>query len=226
MDGTRMRVDLQRGMRPSGDTVRVDVAWSFIVPEYGADRMGRLQTKQGWVYEIAQWYPRMYVYDDVHGWNHMPYLGQGEFYLEYGTFDVEITAPRDMLVVASGELLNPDEVLTPEQVRRYRQARESARTVAILPRTDVGTPAAWPRGVGAAHLEVPHRALPGFLLGRLEGVHLGRAPGGTASSCNPPIPQRGSGRRPTPGGSRRRSTCATPSPTTRRSGSTTPGSRP
>jgi hypothetical protein len=90
----------------------------------------------------------MYVYDDVEGWNPMPYLGQGEFYLEYGDFDVEITAPRDFIVVAGGELLNPEQVLAPEQLRRYRLAKASSETVAIVAPGEVGTPAIVPPGAG------------------------------------------------------------------------------
>ncbi len=149
VDGTRMRLDLREPMAAAGDRVEVTVAWSFVVPEYGADRMGRLHARQGWVYEIAQWYPRMYVYDDVEGWNPMPYLGQGEFYLEYGDFDVEITAPRDLVVVGSGELLNPEEVLTPEQLRRYRAARTSDEVVSIIGRDEAGAPSTRPAGNGA-----------------------------------------------------------------------------
>ncbi|MGD8319858.1 MAG: M1 family metallopeptidase [Gemmatimonadota bacterium] len=148
VDGTRMRVDLATPMRPGGGQLDIEVSWSFIVPEYGADRMGRLQAAKGWVYEIAQWYPRMFVYDDVHGWNTMPYLGQGEFYLEYGDFDVQITAPRDFVVVAGGELLNPEEVLTSEQLRRYREAKTSDDKVAIIARDEVGTPESRPSGSG------------------------------------------------------------------------------
>jgi Peptidase family M1 domain len=148
VDDTRMRLDLNRAMRASGDTVRLELEWTFVVPEYGADRMGRLDTKAGWVYEIAQWYPRMVVYDDVNGWNPMPYLGQGEFYLEYGDFHAEITAPRDMIVVASGELLNPDEVLTPAERERLTQARTSDRTVSIVAPDEVGRPATRPGGTG------------------------------------------------------------------------------
>ena len=59
--------------------------------------MGVLETKNGRIFTLAQWYPRMSVYDDVSGWNTLPYLGAGEFYLEYGTFDVNITAPANHL---------------------------------------------------------------------------------------------------------------------------------
>jgi len=148
VDDTRMRVDLDTPMTPGGDRLDLEIEWSFVVPEYGADRMGRLNTARGWVYEIAQWYPRMYVYDDVEGWNPMPYLGQGEFYLEYGDFNVEITAPRDFIVVGGGELLNPQEVLAPEQLRRYQRARTSAETVAIVAPGEVGSSSIVPPGSG------------------------------------------------------------------------------
>ena len=93
--------------------------------------MGRQLARDGWIYEIAQWYPRMAVYDDVDGWDLMPYLGAGEFYLEYGNIDYTVTAPADMVVVGSGELLNPGEVLTPVQQGRLAAARRSEQTLFI-----------------------------------------------------------------------------------------------
>ncbi|HZH39873.1 MAG TPA: hypothetical protein VFD85_02630, partial [Gemmatimonadales bacterium] len=81
--GTMMRVELPRPLSPRG-IIDFDVAWHFPVPPYGGGRMGRIGTR---LYEIGQWYPRMVVYDDVHGWNPLPYIGAGEFYLEYGDFD-------------------------------------------------------------------------------------------------------------------------------------------
>jgi hypothetical protein len=147
VDDTRMRLDLRQPVA-SGATVDVDVDFSFVVPEYGADRLGRFAAARGTVYELAQWYPRMYVYDDVNGWNPLPYYGQGEFYLNYGNYDVEITAPADLVVVSGGELLNPQEVYTPEQVRRWTQARTSAATVPIIAPDEVGTPASRPQVSG------------------------------------------------------------------------------
>ena len=82
-NGTVMKVDLAEPLGP-GKTANFDVAWHFLIPEHGADRMGR----EGMLYELAQWYPRLNVYDDVRGWNTEPYLGQGEFYLEYGNYTV------------------------------------------------------------------------------------------------------------------------------------------
>jgi len=128
---TRMQVWLQDALKSSGGKIKLSMKFEFTVPEYGTDRMGRLNTKNGWVYEIAQWFPRMCVYDDVQGWNTLPYLGAGEFYLEYGDVEYSITAPADMIVVGSGEFLNPQECLTAEQQKRWNEAKNSDKTVAI-----------------------------------------------------------------------------------------------
>lgn len=145
---TRMRLDLETPLANAGGEIAIEVDWTFVVPEYGADRMGRLEGVDGWVYELAQWYPRMYVFDDIDGWNPLPYLGQGEFYLEYGDFSVEITAPRELIVVAGGELLNPEDVLTPEQQRRLERARTSRETVPLVAPDEVGRPDSRPAGAG------------------------------------------------------------------------------
>ena len=85
---------------------------------YGADRCGILSTASGEIFAVAQWYPRLCVFDDVQGWNTEPYLGPSEFYLEYGDFDVSITAPARLLVLAGGELTNAREVLSTGQMQR------------------------------------------------------------------------------------------------------------
>lgn len=141
---TRMQIRLPEALRAAGGTIRFRINYSFSIPEYGTDRMGRQHTSNGWIYEIAQWYPRMEVYDDVNGWNVLPYLGQGEFYLDYGNIDYTITAPSDLLVVGSGELLNPAEVLTPVQISRLAKARESEKKVFIKTADEVKA--------GTAHL--------------------------------------------------------------------------
>ena len=76
--------------------------------------------RDGSLYEIAQWYPRLAVYDDVRGWNHEPYIGAGEFYLEYGSFDVSLTLPASYIVAATGTLRNPELVLTAAQRARLQ----------------------------------------------------------------------------------------------------------
>ncbi len=127
---TRMQVWLQDALKNAGK-VKLLIEWSFTIPTYGTDRMGRLQTKNGWIYEVAQWFPRMCVYDDLQGWNVLPYVGQGEFYLEYGDVEFSVKAPGDMIVVGSGELINPAECLSPTEAKRYANAHTSESTVII-----------------------------------------------------------------------------------------------
>jgi hypothetical protein len=128
---TRMQVWLQQPLKASGDKAQLTIAFEFVIPEYGTDRMGRLSTRNGVVYEVAQWFPRMAVYDDVQGWNTLPYIGAGEFYHEYGDFEYTITAPSNMVVVASGEMANEKDVLTPAQQSRLASARNSDKTVML-----------------------------------------------------------------------------------------------
>jgi len=144
----RMQVRLQMPVKPDGDKIKVKVKYSFAIPVYGADRMGRLDTKNGIVYEVAQWYPRMCVYDDIESWNTLPYMGLGEFYCEYGNFDYYLTAPADMTVVASGDLQNPMEVLTAAEVERLAKARKSDETVMIVTPDEVGQPSSRPKATG------------------------------------------------------------------------------
>ena len=127
---TRMQVWLSNEVK-AGGVVKLKIGYQFDIPEYGTDRMGRLRTKNGWIYEVAQWYPRICVYDDVQGWNTLPYLGAGEFYLEYGDIEYSITAPADLIVVGSGELQNPQDCLTAAQISRWNEAKNSDKTVMI-----------------------------------------------------------------------------------------------
>ena len=108
--------------------------------------MGILRSDNGKVYTIAQWYPRMCVYDDLNAWNNLPYTGQGEFYLEYGDFNVNITAPSDHIVVCSGELLNPLETYTLDQLDRWAQAESSDETVMIRRPEEIKDPSTRPSG--------------------------------------------------------------------------------
>lgn len=143
---TNMKLNLNDGIAAKGGKAIITINYSFKVPEYGSDRMGRVATNKGTIYEIAQWYPRMAVYDDIKGWNVMPYLGAGEFYLEFGSFDYSITAPSDYVVVGSGELKNPDEVLTNEQQKRWKKAQNSDERVFIIKEGEVGTKKSRPQG--------------------------------------------------------------------------------
>ncbi len=155
INDTRMQIRLQDPMKPGGSQIKIRIAYSFYVPEYGEDRNGRLETKNGWIYEIAQWYPRMEVFDDVEGWNSIPYLGPSEFYLEYGDLDCTIHAPGDMIVVASGSLLNPEQVLTSREMARLVKARNSDSTVMIRTPEEVTDPASRPfKGELAWHFRI------------------------------------------------------------------------
>ena len=127
---TRMQIMLPEALKPNGDKLKIDIAYGFTIPEYGSDRLGRLQTKNGEIFEVAQWYPRMAVYDDVEGWNTLPYL-TAEFYLEYGNFDYTVNVPANYLVGGSGELVNPAEVLTSAQQSRLAKAAASDKTVLV-----------------------------------------------------------------------------------------------
>jgi len=142
---TRMRLELAQPLKPKGGSVTFEIDYAYIVPQYGADRTGILDTKNGKIYTIAQWYPRVCVYDDITGWNTEPYTGPGEFYLEFGNYTVEITAPAGHIVVAGGELLNPNEVWTTEQLNRYKQAHESNKTVIIRSAEEVTNVASRPK---------------------------------------------------------------------------------
>lgn len=138
---TRMQIFLPQELASKGGSVKIKIEFSFIAPFEGSDRMGVLETKNGKIFTIAQWYPRMCVYDDVRGWNTAPYLGASEFYLEYGNFDVKLTVPANHYVVGSGELLNGAEVLPAEQFKRYKAASQSDKTVMIRTAEEVAATA-------------------------------------------------------------------------------------
>ncbi|BAP29762.1 aminopeptidase precursor [Chryseobacterium sp. StRB126] len=135
---TRMQIDLSEELKARGGVAKIAIEYSFISPEYGSDRMGIQDTKNGKIFTMAQWYPRMCVYDDVMGWNTLPYVGASEFYLEYGDITANITVPANHYVVASGELLNENEVYTKEETNRWKQARNSDKTVMIHPESEIG----------------------------------------------------------------------------------------
>lgn len=142
---TRMQVWLSEPLKAAGKKAKLTIAYEFEIPQYGTDRMGRLQTKDGTIYEVAQWFPRVCVYDDIQGWNTLPYLGAGEFFLEYGNIEFAVTAPANLIVVGSGELLNEKEALTPQQLSRLQEARNSDKTVTLRSENEVRNPASRPQ---------------------------------------------------------------------------------
>jgi hypothetical protein len=114
-----------------GATTVLDIDYHYTVPkEPWGGRTGWMDTANGPIYSIAQWYPRMAVYDDLRGWDPLPYLAQ-EFYLEYGDFDYSVTVPANWIVASPGELQNPNDMLTSSERSRLAEARRSDKTVMI-----------------------------------------------------------------------------------------------
>ena len=126
--GTSARFTLATPIAPRG-TGTMEAEWSFRVPLYpeGArgDRMGRWGDS---LYQVAQWYPRFAVYDDLRGWDTEPYLNGSEFYNNFGHFDVSIDVPAGWLVGATGVLQNPRDVLTPSEIEKLRRLRVDSVT--------------------------------------------------------------------------------------------------
>ena len=143
--GTVAAVRLDHPIAPSASAT-IDAAWHFAVPnvplDQRAERMGRWGTS---LYQVAQWYPQVAMYDDLRGWDTDQYLGLGEFYNQFGRFDVRITVPAGWLVGATGTLTNAADVLSPAAARdrRRRAGRRSRGT--SPPRTSTTSRSRHPR---------------------------------------------------------------------------------
>lgn len=144
IEDTRMQIRLDKPLAANGELITIKMNYSFVIPINGSDRMGHLTTKNGEIYSIAQWFPRLCVYDDVIGWNTLPYWGAGEFYCEYGDVNYSITAPASHILMGSGELLNPEEVFTAEQFKRWNAAKLSDKTISIRTADEVTNPKSRP----------------------------------------------------------------------------------
>ena len=121
---TMMRIDLEQALKP-GENVSFKVKWWYNVPANGRGRAEYFAEDDNYIYTIAQWFPRMCVYNEVEGWQHKEFLGSGEFALVFGDYEVNITAPADHIVAATGTLQNPKDVLTSEQRKRLAKARKT-----------------------------------------------------------------------------------------------------
>jgi hypothetical protein len=127
---TRLQIRLTNPLAGSGGVIRIHIRYHYAIPGKFGGRTSWVKSRDGEIYDIAQWYPRMAVFDDLHGWDTLPYLAQ-EFYLEYGDFNYYVTVPAAMLVAGSGQLVNPQEVLTSVERERLAKAATSDVTVAI-----------------------------------------------------------------------------------------------
>ncbi len=148
INGTVMKVHLAAPVT-TGQAAVIEIDWENLIPEGGRNGRGAKElVKDGWLYEMAQWFPRASVYDDVNGWATDQFLGQGEFYLNFGNYDVELTVPRDHIVNATGVLQNPAQVLTPVQLQRLSRAWTSDKPVFIVGPDEVMRPSSRPAGNG------------------------------------------------------------------------------
>ncbi len=149
---TRMQIRLAQPLRGKGGSLKIHIQYHYTIPGTWGGRTSWGKAKQGEIYDIAQWYPRMAVYDDLHGWDTQPFIGS-EFYLEYGQFDYYVTAPSNMILAGSGELKNPQEVLTKPQIDRLAQAHQSDKTVMIRTPEEADAAAA-PAGTKTWHFHM------------------------------------------------------------------------
>ena len=132
---TMMRIDLPKPLKPGG-SFTLNLKWWYNINDRmkigGRSGMEYFEKDSNYIYTIAQFYPRMALYNDIEGWQNKQFLGAGEFTLTFGDFDVKITVPSDHIVAATGELQNASRVLTAEQLARFKKARKSDTPVFIV----------------------------------------------------------------------------------------------
>ena len=141
---TMMRIDLVKALKP-GSKIVFNIRWAFNILDQAAigsrggfehfkgKNKGKNPNKDSHIFFLAQWFPRMVAYTDYAGWQHKAFLGRGEFTLEFGNYEVAITVPEGHIVSATGELTNPNDVLTKVQRRRLAKANTSKPTFVVTP---------------------------------------------------------------------------------------------
>ncbi|MEC7643598.1 M1 family metallopeptidase [Idiomarina sp.] len=135
INDTMMRIDLDKPLK-SGESIEFNIGWKFNIIE--ADVLGGrggyeyFEDDGNYLYEMAQWFPRVAAYYDAEGWQNKQFMGRGEFTLEFGNYEVAITVPADHIVAATGTLQNPDDVLTDEQQERLEEAETADKPVKIV----------------------------------------------------------------------------------------------
>ena len=132
--GTHVRINLEQPLKP-GESTSLDIEWAYALVEENAVRArnGYETFEDGNdIFLMAQWYPRVTVFSDYEGWHNKEFIGNGEFTLEFGDFEVDISVPSDHVVSATGVLLNENDVLSPIQKKRMKQARKSEKPIFII----------------------------------------------------------------------------------------------
>ncbi len=137
---TMMRVDLPETIH-KGQQFVFSVKWNYNINDRtavgGRSGMEYFPEDGNYLYTIAQFFPRMAVYDDVNGWQNKQFLGRGEFTLPFGDYKVRITVPSDHIIASTGELQNPEEVLTPKQIELFEKAKTSSEPIIIVSQVEV-----------------------------------------------------------------------------------------
>lgn len=132
---TMMRINMDKALQP-GEKFSFKVKWWYNINNRmeigGRSGYEYFKEEDNYLYTIAQFYPRMAVYNDVEGWQNKQFLGRGEFTLPFGNYKVSITAPDDHIVASTGELQNADEVLSETQKERLEKAKESDEPLMIV----------------------------------------------------------------------------------------------
>ena len=137
VNDSMMRIDLPEPLE-SGETITIQVDWEHnILDEVSIGGRGGYEyfpEEDNYIFGMAQWFPRLAAYTDYTGWQNKQFLGRGEFTLEFGDYEVNLTVPSDHIVAATGELQNPREVLTPAQRRRLANAGPDETTYIVTPK--------------------------------------------------------------------------------------------
>lgn len=140
--GTNMRIDLPTHLKP-GKKVEFNIDYAFNIVEEdavsarsGYEHFPDDERKGGNggndIFLLAQWFPRLHAYTDYEAWTNKEFIGRGEFTLEFGNYDLELTVPADHIVSSTGALQNPKDVLTSTQRKRLKEAEKADRIVFVV----------------------------------------------------------------------------------------------
>ncbi len=155
LDGTVATITPLSPVRP-GQSVSLDVAWRFTVPNVDTTVRGQRMGRYGnYLYQIAQWYPQIAMYDDMRGWDRDQYFGNAEFYNPFGSFDVKLTVPGGWLLGATGDLQNPERVLSRRTRDRLALAMQVDTTVLVVRPEERGSSATAPGQTLTWHFKAP-----------------------------------------------------------------------
>ncbi|MBN2613380.1 MAG: M1 family metallopeptidase [Bacteroidales bacterium] len=133
--GTLMIINLEEDLLMPGKSLEISIGWEFMFPGKTTERFG---TYHNTSFFVAYWYPQIAVFDDIDGWDYTDYNGTQEFYNDFSDFNCEITVPSDYLTWATGEWLNADDILSPQYLQRYNEAKTAGTTVQVISPDEIG----------------------------------------------------------------------------------------